>query len=563
MKFTVMAASAALAACLVAPLAHGQTKMVLINMNEPQVGLNDPAPVPRSGGNPGATLGQQRLIVYQYALDIWAALLRTPVPIRVEAEFGPMICDSGGVVLGGASPSAHISADRVVPGGSTDYFYVWPMAEAIAGKELVPISDPPRPQRVNHVYTIFSSALDEPGCQAFGAAGWFYGLRGNRPDNSMWRSNFLNVVMHELAHGWGIFPGAGLVFFDFPYKFETPYGKLSWSNAYSSTINEIPDLGNMIKAMASEGDVAWLGEANELTQLLAEERSKLVVGPGEGVLYDYVPSDLGDVNLQHMVGQIELAQDVVAAGGVDSHTGCNGIDGQPAMANAAAVVGKIMLAYRGGCSNAKKAMNAQRLGAIGIILANTRDDAPMVVIPNAQSANLTIPVITVNREVGVALRVNAPLAVQGVRKVPGLFGTDAKGRLRLYTTLKPYSSGTSYSHVDLDMRPSPLMSPFEMSTVNASVNIDVTLEMLEDMGWPTNRNGTAKLGNCETGIPLYKDGFIPGANLIAHNNMCKATSAGSRSQQLRCMNEQINWLHGQTLLSSLEVAKARQCVAML
>ncbi|MNN60271.1 hypothetical protein D3C81_1754410 [compost metagenome] len=87
--------------------------------------------------------------------------------------------------------------------------------------------------------------------------------------------------------------------------------------------------------------------------------------------------------------------------------------------------------------------------------------------------------------------------------------------------------------------------------------------MLEDMGWPTNRNGTAKLAGCDTTVPVYRDTFIPGANLIAHNNMCRNSSAGNRAKHLRCMNDQIASLHQQSLITSVEMMKARQCVAKL
>ena len=125
--------------------------------------------------------------------------------------------------------------------------------------------------------------------------------------------------------------------------------------------------------------------------------------------------------------------------------------------------------------------------------------------------------------------------------------------MRLFTPAT-YQPGSSFSHVDSDMTPDFLMEPAESKSVRADVAIDVALEMFEEMGWPTNRSGTAKLGGCDTTVPVYRDSFIPGANLVAQNN---------RSQQLRCMNDHISALYAQSLLTSLEVAKARQCVAKL
>ena len=122
---------------------------------------------------------------------------------------------------------------------------------------------------------------------------------------------------------------------------------------------------------------------------------------------------------------------------------------------------------------------------------------------------------------------------------------------------------TANFHIDTDMTPNALMEPAINRSLRADVAIDVTLDLLEDMGWPTNRNGTAMLGNCDTTVPVYRDSFIPGANLVAQNNLCRASSQGNRSQQMRCMNDHISSLHAQTLITPLEVAKARQCVARI
>ena len=56
------------AACMAAILAVGAAAparaaatIVIVNQNDPGVGFNDPTPVAPVGGNPGTTLGQQRL----------------------------------------------------------------------------------------------------------------------------------------------------------------------------------------------------------------------------------------------------------------------------------------------------------------------------------------------------------------------------------------------------------------------------------------------------------------------------------------------------------------------
>jgi len=78
----------------------GPAQFVIVNVNAPGVGFNDPTPVAPVGGNTGTTLGQQRLIAFQHAAAIWSARLDSNVPIRIQAQFVPL----GTNVLGSAGP---------------------------------------------------------------------------------------------------------------------------------------------------------------------------------------------------------------------------------------------------------------------------------------------------------------------------------------------------------------------------------------------------------------------------------------------------------------------------
>ena len=44
------------------PALAGGATITIVNMNAPGVGFNDPTPAAPVGGNPGTTVGQQRLI---------------------------------------------------------------------------------------------------------------------------------------------------------------------------------------------------------------------------------------------------------------------------------------------------------------------------------------------------------------------------------------------------------------------------------------------------------------------------------------------------------------------
>ena len=557
MKIKSLAVCTAAVLCAAISSAHGQARITLVNLDKPGIGLNDPTPVTPVGGNPGKTLGQQRMISYQFAMDLWGALLRSSAEIKVEASFAPLTCTEGRIVLGQAGAIARIKASEVAQGGAADFEYPVALANALASRDL----DPQR----NDILTNFSSAIDTPSCQELGASGWYYGLAGNKPHNIEDRANFLNVIMHEIGHGLGASGNSGF-FFNTPIRWSKgPWDGMAWSNLHAMNYNDFDVVDErMGVALITPGETVWRGGAtNRMAALFADHRQLLSITSPAAADHDYIPAAFGGEDLSPLKGEIVLLKDAVADGAVDMHTGCNGLEGQPLIANAAALQGKVVLIDRGVCEFSAKALNAQNLGALAVILANNVPGATLNAGGGTMGHKVTIPVVTVTQEVGSMLRGDAPVVTAGLVEDPTrCYGLDSGGSMRLFTP-NPYQAGSSFSHVDSDMTPNFLMEPAETKTLRADVMIDVALEMFEEMGWPTNRNGTAKLGNCDTSIPVYRDSFIPGANLIAQSNLCRSSAAGNRSQQLRCMNDHISSLHAQSLITSLEVAKARQCAAKL
>src|SRR5881296_2296728 len=76
--------------------------IVIINNNAAGVGFNDPTPRAPVGGNPGTTLGDQRLYIFQYAANIWGSLLPSNVTILVRAQFAAQTCTATSATLGSA-----------------------------------------------------------------------------------------------------------------------------------------------------------------------------------------------------------------------------------------------------------------------------------------------------------------------------------------------------------------------------------------------------------------------------------------------------------------------------
>jgi hypothetical protein len=100
----ILLASALLAAALAAPrAADAAATITVVNLDGAGEGFNDPsAPDAAStaGGNTGASLGDQRLIAFQRAAEIWHRFVESSVEIRVGASFDPLSCSAGGATLG-------------------------------------------------------------------------------------------------------------------------------------------------------------------------------------------------------------------------------------------------------------------------------------------------------------------------------------------------------------------------------------------------------------------------------------------------------------------------------
>ncbi|MBX3027237.1 hypothetical protein KF840_20255 [bacterium] len=150
-------------------------------------GFNDPTPVTPVGGNRGATLGEQRFIAFEYAAELWAATVLSPVQIRISATFDPLNCTAASTTLGVAGPVSVFRDFAGAPRANT--FYPSALADSLAGMDLAPDED--------DIDATFNSAF---GTTCPFPAGWYYGLDGNAPGED---SDFVTVVLHELGHGLG------------------------------------------------------------------------------------------------------------------------------------------------------------------------------------------------------------------------------------------------------------------------------------------------------------------------------------------------------------------------
>jgi hypothetical protein len=162
--------------------------VVISNLDGAGEGFNDPTPVTPVGGNPGTTLGQQRLNAFTYAANKVAVYLNSPVTIVVEAKMDALTCTSTGAVLGSAGTTTVHRNFSGAPQSNT--WYPAALANALAGTDLAGGSA--------DIAATFNSSLNgDAGC--LGGKGWYYGYDEN-PGGDI---DFITVVMHEICHGLG------------------------------------------------------------------------------------------------------------------------------------------------------------------------------------------------------------------------------------------------------------------------------------------------------------------------------------------------------------------------
>ena len=169
-----------------APL-HAAT-IVIINGDGPGEGFNDPTAAAPVGGNPGVTRGQQRLNAFQYAADLWGAVLQSNVTITVQASMDPLFCSQTQAVLGSAGTFTVLGNFPNAPVLNT--WYPQAVANSLAGVDLHANPD---------IGAQFNSNLNgAPQC--LGGNGWYYGYDQNPPAGDI---DFVAVVVHEIGHGLG------------------------------------------------------------------------------------------------------------------------------------------------------------------------------------------------------------------------------------------------------------------------------------------------------------------------------------------------------------------------
>lgn len=524
MNKTLLALATAAVMAVSAAGAASAADIVPVNFDGTNEGYNDPTPVSPVGGNPGTTRGQQRWIVAQYAAAMWGSVLNSNVPVYVGAQFNPL----GANVLGSAGATFVFSDFANAPVANT--WYSSALADSLAGTDLQP--------GFIDINSQFSSDFN-----------FYYGLDGNTPAGQI---NFLDVVMHEFAHGLGFQNFENEAAGTFLSGRQDIYSVFTYDNTAQKYWTEMSVAERQASAL-NYGNVVFTGPRATAgaALVLGDRRDFRVLAPAAVAgNYAFGTASFGpSISTTNFNGEVVLGTDAVGTPG----DGCEPITSD--------VAGKIALIDRGICGFTIKVKNAQNAGAIGVIIADNAPGNPPPAL-GGSDPTITIPSIRVTQAAGTSFKANLPLTVTFVVDSTKLQGADDLGRPRLFMP-NPVQSGSSGSHYDSIAEPNLLMEPAINSSLRGYYNLDLTPALLADTGWVLN-TGNAKIGSpsvpdCDTGVKLSKDGLLfAGASVSGLNDVCLIT-AQTRSGYYTCMKSGIDRLVSSTLLTSIEGSKALTC----
>lgn len=458
------AALFALALAATAPAARAAT-IVIVNNDGPGEGFNDPTPVTPVGGNPGTTLGAQRLFIFRQAASIWGAILPSNVTIQVLAQMNPQTCSATSGVLGSAGARTVYSDFPGAP--FTNMWFCQALANKLSGGDLDPT--------IEDINATFNSDVDNSTC--LGAVSWYYGIDGQEGTDI----EMLPVVLHELGHGLGFQTFTNTSTGAFLNGIRDVFAHYLLDRSSNLHWDQMGNNNTRKNSAINTGNLVWDGPyvSARALNFLQHEPQVHVTAPAS-IAGDYVGAGASfgpALTLGGVTANVVLVIDSVAP----TSDGCDPI------LNGAALAGKIALIDRGACNFTVKVAAAQAAGAVGVIVANNVAGAPIGM--SGTDPTITIPSLMVSQADGTTIKnaLTGNTVTATLRGDPAkLAGWHTSGGVKMYAP-NPLEPGSSVSHFDTSAIPDLLMEP----AINSGLHddVDLTQQAMIDIGWLSNATG--------------------------------------------------------------------------
>ena len=429
----------ALVPVLLSSVAWAGAEIRIVDGDGSGEGLNDRTAATPVGGNPGTSVGEQRLMAAQYAAALWSATLGNQVPISVRAEFDDLDCSGGTAVLGATGPTALYDSNR----------YPSALANERAGRDL----DPGREE----VEAQFNGRIGRPDCAV---TTWYSGLDNAAPSGF---TDLPSVFLHELAHGFGFIKSA------------TVFRDQALDDTTGALLSQL-SASEYDAAVRRPLNVSWVGPAVRAAKNSVLDRTDGLLRLPDGGSYPLARARFGPGHVT-VTAPLVLAED---AAGDPAHDACGPLLPAPG----ALVIAERMVRPDGGlvCFVSDRALNAQDAGAVGLIVRHRVPGTGPVSYVGDAGPGLTIPVWGISYDDGATveqLLAEGPLTVtvdgDGRRA-----GENLAGDVLLYTPTS-FSDGSSVGHWDSSVSPPLLMEP--IINPHLSRDLDLTPAALSDIGW--------------------------------------------------------------------------------
>lgn len=540
-------AAALLLAAGASPALAGAT-FLINNTDPPGQGFNDPSPRAPIGGNPGTTLGQQRLIAFQYAADLWGSILDSDVPIVIQGSFQPLACTPAAGTLGAAG-TIQIFAN--FPGATfPNIWYHSALANRLAGADLTPGPFDPGlllPPFNDDIVAFFNSDIGtNPACLT--GRDWYYGLDNNHGNNF----DLVHVLLHEFAHGLGFANFVTETTGASPGGLGDIYSQFTLDTTTGLTWNQKTQAQRQASALNCS-NIVWNG-ANVTANV------PIFIGKGLPSATINAPSGIAGarrvgpaafgpaLTSPGVTGNVVLALDPANAAGPSTTDGCS------PLTNAAAVAGNIALIDRGTCGFLVKVANAQAAGATAVLIADNVNACPPAGLGGIDPT-IIIPSARITLADGNAIKANLPgvSATLGVNNAV-YAGANAAGQAQIFAS-NPVQQGSSLSHFDTIAFPNLLMEP----AINADLpqnGTDLTSHLLVDEGWAFM---SIMIDGCDTGVPNLP--LPEGGTIESYVVQFCAANPPNHGQFVSCVNQRAKELRNRGFITQHQRNELQHCAA--